>query len=501
MPPVVEMHDVTKHFGSVLANDGIDLVVNRGDLHAVVGENGAGKSTLMHILAGLLRQDSGTVAVGCRTSGPGVRGNREGVGLVAQHFSLVPTFTAWENVALGCEPTRMGRLDRRRAASEVDRLADTLGVQLPPDVPVGLLPVGTRQIVEILKALYREARVLILDEPTSAISPPEADRLFALLTQLRQRGVTVLLVTHRVAEVTAHATGATVLRRGRVVADHPGEALSTESLVSAVMGESYGEAEAARPFRVDAQAEPLLEVIDLTEAQGGAAGVEGLSLSLYPGEILGIAGVAGNGQAELVGAIAGHIRTASGDVCIRGHSAGRMSVADRRRAGLAFIPEDRNRHGLVMGFPLQDNLILGDHRRFCGPWGMRAKSVAHHTAGLIRRFDIRSADATHPVASLSGGNQQKTVIARELSRDPDVILADNPFRGLDVAASAFVRKQLLAIRERGGGVLILSPDLDELMGLADRIAVLYGGRIVGMQHRGAYDRRRIGEQMTSGAQS
>jgi simple sugar transport system ATP-binding protein len=499
MGPVVEMKNVTKRFGSVLANDGIDLDVGRGDLHAVVGENGAGKSTLMHILAGLLQQDAGTVAVEGHRPRLGAQGTREGVGLVAQHFSLVPTFAVWENVVLGREPTRMGRLDRARAASEVDRLADTLGIQLPLDVPVGSLAVGTRQIVEILKALYGEARILILDEPTSAISPPEADRLFTLLNQLRQQGVTVILVTHRVAEVTAHATGATVLRQGRVVADIPGHELSTASLVSAVVGDGLQDVDAVKPRRINDRDEPLLEVVDLSVTQHGGAGTDGLSLSLYPGEILGIAGVAGNGQAQLVDTITGHIRPTSGDVRIRGRSVARLPVAGRRRAGLAFIPEDRNQHGLVMDFAVRDNLILGDHRRFSSPWGIRPESVAHHTADLIRRFDIRSEDAGHPVADLSGGNQQKTVIARELSRNPDVVLAANPFRGLDVAASAFVRKQLLAIRERGGGVLVLSPDLDELTDLADRIVVLYRGRIAGEQRRGAYDPQRIGEQMVSGA--
>ena len=526
MATAVDMRRITRRFGSTVANDAVDLTAEAGSLHAVVGENGAGKSTLMHILAGLLAPDEGEVFVDGRPLEPGASDTRNRVGLVAQHFSLVPTLTAWENVVLGAEPSRWGRLDRKSAVAQVDRLSNSLGIRLPPDVAVSRLPVGARQMVEITKALYRRAGVLILDEPTSAISPPESARLFEVLHRLREGGVTVLLVTHRVSEVVHHATAATVLRRGRAVRTFTRDELAPGALVTAILGQSGDEvsppaenghatpaedgratpAENGRAPRAEtgrarspeqfATSPPLLEIEHLTVMSDNRAAVDGLSLCLHPHEILGIAAVSGNGETELVRAISGTAPATGGSIRLRSRNIARLSVARRLEAGLALIPEDRLLDGIVPGFSLQDNLILGQHRKFAGPFGLRQGEVASHAAALMDEFDIRASDSMQPVEALSGGNQQKAVIARTLSRSPAAVLAVNPFRGLDVAASAQVRKQLLGVRQRGGGVLLLSPDLDDLVSLCDRIAVMNRGRITGIQTRGRFDTEALGRLMT-----
>ncbi len=507
MKPAVEMRGITKRFGPVWANSRIDLSVDRGGLHAVVGENGAGKSTLMHILAGLVRPDEGEVTVAGQQQPVDLRGPRPHVGLVAQNLSLVPALTGWENIVLGREPTRWARLDRRAALDGASRIARDLGLLIPLEMQVSHLPTGTRQIVEITKALYREAQILILDEPTSAISPPEAARLFDLLQNIRNRGVTVILVTHRVSEVVRHATAATVLSRGRVVAEFTRDALSADALVGAIVegGTSSETKDVLAHGLPGARPEPkapdlpqlALEALGV-EARDGP-GIRELSLAVNPGEVLGLAAVAGNGEVELVRAITGQLPASSGRILVRGRDLTRCTIADRRRAGIAVIPEDRGLYGLVSELSLADNLILGDHRLFTSPTGISAGAVARHAEGLVQDFDIRAADAREPVGTLSGGNQQKAVIARELSSSPAVVVAENPFKGLDVAAAAFAQERLLEVRSRGDGVLLLSPDLEELIAVSDRIAVIFQGQIAGIQTSDRFDVEELGRWMTTGA--
>jgi simple sugar transport system ATP-binding protein len=491
----------------VVANDAIDLDVEARSLHAVVGENGAGKSTLMHILAGLLPPDEGEVTVQGRSLSPGALDARERVGLVAQHLSLVPTFTAWENIVLGCEPLRWGLLDRKAASDAIDRLSEDLGIRIPTNRPVNTLPVGTRQVVEIAKALSRQAGVLILDEPTSSVSPPEAQRLFSLLHRLRERGITVLLVTHRVSEVVAHATSATVLRRGRSVATLGRDDLTPGALVRAIVGDSGtavgstegpGPAPAASRPRGD-RGIPVLQVDGLTVKAEGREAVQGVSFTLRSGEILGIAAVSGNGEVALIRALTGVDAAAEGRINLRGRPLEGLSTARRLAAGLSLIPEDRLAEGLIPAFSVRDNLVLGRHRAFAGPLGFRSDAIDRHAAALMRDFDVRSEDPGQPVEALSGGNQQKVVLARELSRSPEAVLAVNPFRGLDVAAAAAVRGHLQSVRARGGGVLLLSPDLEDLTTLCDRIAVLNKGRIVGTQTSDRFDTEALGRWMTTDA--
>ena len=521
MIPAITMRDITVRYGPMVANDAVDLAVQPGEMHAVVGENGAGKTTLMHVLCGLVRPDTGTVCVDGRVLPPGRPDAAldAGVGLVAQHFSLIPPLSVWENVVLGCEPVRWGCLERRKARAQTADLVERLGVSLPVDAPVESLPLGVRQIVEIAKALYRRARILILDEPTSALSPPEADRLFTLVTRLRDDGTTVLLVTHRIREVQAHATRATVLRRGRIVRTFDRDDFDAGTLVQAIVGSREDGASPAHrngssvPFsasRKGAKAqrdtgtmqgrplrsETLLQIERLDGPTGTRASLDSLTLAVHRSEILGIAGVAGNGQQALVRAVTGLSPVRAGRIVLNGRDITRDSVAARRAAGLGFIPEDRHVEGMIPGFSIRDNLLLGSQRRHTGVRGLDFNAVTAHAMDLIARFDIRC-EGPHQLAHrLSGGNQQKMVVARELSRRPDLILAVQPTRGLDIRAAAFVHRQLMDVRARSGGVLLISSDLEELMALSDRIAVLYRGRAMGVQSRETFDSEALGRMMT-----
>ena len=503
MEPAVHLRRITKRYGALLANDAIDLTVAPGDLHAIVGENGAGKTTLMHILCGLLSPDSGEVKVEGRALPPGDprAALRAGVGLVAQHFSLVPTLTVWENVVLGREPARWGRLDRRRAIARTAALADRLGVTLPLDAPVETLPIGLQQTVEILKALHRRARILILDEPTSSLSPPEAGRLFDLVARLRQAGATILLVTHRLREVQDHATRATVLRNGRLVQTFNRDEIDPAPLVRAIVGSPESEPAPAfgapdRPEPAPRSGEVRLQIHNLTVSAQGHTPVDRLSLTLHRGEMLGLAGVVGNGQQELVGALTGQLPVRSGRILLNGRDLTRLPVAARRAAGLCLIPEDRQAEGLIPAFSLRDNLILGNQRDYASLRGLNFPAMAARAQDLMDRFDIRTTGPLQPAARLSGGNQQKAVIARELSRNPDLVLAVQPTRGLDLKATAFLHDQLKAVCARGGSILLISSDLEELLALSDRIAAIYRGRIAGDLPRNAFDEETLGKMMT-----
>jgi len=509
------MCDITVRYGPVVANDAVNLTVQPGEMHAVLGENGAGKTTLMHVLCGLVRPNSGTVCVAGRALPPGRpdAALAAGVGLVAQHFSLVPPLSVWENVVLGCEPARWGWLERRKARAQTAALVARLGVSLAVDAPVAGLPLGVRQIVEIAKALYRRARILILDEPTSALSPPEADRLFALVARLREDGTTVLLVTHRIREAQAHASRATVVRRGRIVRTFDRGDFDAGTLVQAIVGSRDGDAPFHRSGRsvafsasrtgaktqgnVDAmQSETLLRIERLDGPAGARAPLDGLTLAVHHGEILGIAGVAGNGQQALVRVVTGLSPVRAGRMVLNGRDVTRDSVAARRAAGLGYIPEDRRAEGLVPGFSVRDNLLLGSQRRYTGVRGLDFRAVTAYSEDLIARFDIRCEGSHQPADRLSGGNQQKVVVARALSRRPGLVLAMQPTRGLDIRAAAFVHRQLMAVRARGGGVLFISSDLEELMALSDRIAVLYRGRVMGVQPCEDFDAEALGKMMT-----
>lgn len=475
----LEMRAITKAFPGVLANDHIDLTVQAGEIHALMGENGAGKSTLMGVLYGLHRPDSGEILLrGApqRFSSP-IDAISAGLGMVHQAFKLFPSLTVWENVVYRAEPGSRLRLDRMAARSRVAELADRFGLPVDPDARVDTLPVGVRQRVEILKALHRDASVLILDEPTAVLTPQERDALFEVMRGLAAQGRTILFVTHKIHEVLAVTDNVTVLRDGRVAASMATARSDARMITQAMTGRNVVlvvDKQPARPGDV------VLDVRGLTVGGQSRPVLDAVDLQVRAGEIVGIAGVAGNGQNELADAVTGLRPADGGTVLLHGQDVTRRSVLARRTAGIAHIPEDRALTGTALTVSAAENLGMGVHRRpplavsgILRPAAWRARAAA-----LIERFGIRIPDADTRVGSLSGGNLQKVVVARELSRGAALLVAEQPTRGVDVGAIEFIHAQLVAERERGAAVLLISAELSEVMALSDRIVVLYEGRAV-----------------------
>lgn len=499
-PPAIRLLGIDKSFGPVVANRGASLEVAVGEIHALVGENGAGKSTLMRILSGMYAPDAGTMEVHGRdvTGWSTARAIAAGVGMVHQHFMLVPPLTVAENVVLGSEITRGLVLDGRAAESAVAELATRTGLLVPPSRRVADLNVGEAQRVEILKTLYRGATVLILDEPTAVLSPPEVRELWQVLRSLREAGGTVVLITHKLDEVIEIADTVTVMRQGATVARLPREGATPGSIARAMVGREVAlaaEVEYA-PAASLATGLPLLEVRELTVAGSGhEPRVRDVSFGIAAGEILGIAGVEGNGQTELVEALAG-LRPARGIVRVAGEDIGGLDVRARGDAGLSHIPEDRHARGLVLDYSIADNLILGQQHRFTRGGMLDRGRVRENARQLIDRYDIRPADSSLAARTLSGGNQQKIVVAREMARDFAVLLAAQPTRGVDVGAIEFIHEQLRAARSRGRAILLVSADLAEVLALADRIAVMYGGRVATILPRAEATPDVLGRYMT-----
>jgi simple sugar transport system ATP-binding protein len=482
----------------VLANDAVDLTVHRGSIHGVIGENGAGKSTLMAILHGFYPMDAGSIEVDGRPAT--IRDSADaialGIEMVHQHFMLVETFTVLENVMLGAEGGALLAPGRAAARESLARLAAEYGLSVDPDAVVADLGVGDKQRVEILKALHRGAEILILDEPTGVLTPQEADELFRVLRSLRDQGKAVLLITHKLREVMAVTDRVSVMRGGRMVAHRETAETSAEELSLLMIGRRPAGAE--RPLPATPGAE-LLRVSDLTIRDG--AGVErlrGVSFTLHAGEILGIAGVAGNGQTELLEALAGMRTPSSGRIALRGAPLPAGDAAARRAAGIAHVPEDRLRHGLVADFAAEDTAILGYHedpawRRALGL--MSRGKVGAHASRLMAGHDVRPPLPRLRSALFSGGNQQKLILGREMDRTPDVLLVGQPTRGVDIGGIEAIHRRLRGWREAGRGVLLVSVELDEILALADRILVMFDGRIMGELPAGAADERRLGMMM------
>jgi simple sugar transport system ATP-binding protein len=513
----IRMNGIHKSFGPVRANRGADLSVGAREIHALVGENGAGKSTLMRILAGLYAPDAGTVEVASSTGElRDVTGwstadaIKAGVGMVHQHFMLVRTLTVAENVVLGREPVRGAMLDVARALADVKRIGEQYGLRVEPQRLVGELSVGEAQRVEILKTLFRGARILILDEPTAVLSPLEVKELWGVLRRLRDDGATIVVITHKLDEVMAISDRITVMRQGETVARLETREATPETIARAMVGrdvalmgaraEEEGVQESIDRIPPSSLPRSSLAVSNLVVTNRGLRAVDGVSLSVAPGEILGIAGVEGNGQTELIEAIAGLRAVESGTILLGSRDVTRASVRERTEAGLAHIPEDRHQRGLVLDYSIADNLILGDQHKYArgvrNAWSLDDTRVRGNAAAEIRRFDIRPPDALLPARTLSGGNQQKIVIAREMGGAYDVLLASQPTRGVDVGAIEFIHAQIRAAREAGKAILLVSAELAEILALADRVAVMYGGRIVATLPRREATEERLGPLMT-----
>ena len=480
----LELRGVTKRYGALVANDGIDLTVEPGQIHALLGENGAGKTTLMNVLYGLTQPDEGQILadgqpVTLRSPKDAIKA---GFGMVHQHFMLVPVFTVAENVTLGAERTRrLGFLDRRSMRNEVRDLSERYGLRVDPDARIEELPVGVQQRVEIIKALVRDARVLILDEPTSVLTPGETEELFTIMRQLRADGRSIIFISHKLREVQAIADVITVIRRGQVMGQRPPTA-TDEELAALMVGRQVVLQVSKSPAT---PGEVVLQVQDLhVPDERGQDAVAGVSFEVRAGEILGVAGVQGNGQTELCEALMGLRPASAGTVRLSGHDITRAAPRQRLRDGIGYVPEDRQADGMVADFSVADNMVLDVYDR--PPYARHgialdlAATRANATA-RVAQFDVRTTSVDTPAGTLSGGNQQKVILARELGRELHMLVASQPTRGLDVGSIEFVHKQIIAERDKGLAVLLISAELDEIYALADRIAVMYEGRITGIR--------------------
>jgi simple sugar transport system ATP-binding protein len=491
----VELRGITKRFPGVVAAEGVDVTVESGEVHALLGENGAGKSTLMNILFGLYRPDEGEVLLDgqplvARSPADAIAA---GIGMVHQHFMLVPVFTVAENVILGVEPTgRLGRIERAAARDEVAELSRRYGLAVDPDALVEDVPVGVQQRVEILKALYRDARCLILDEPTAVLTPQEIDDLMVIIRQLADGGRSVIFISHKLREVREVADEVTVLRRGRVVG-HTTPAESDEQELATLM---VGHDVQLVVDKDDADpAETILDVRDLvvTDERGHRV-VDGLSLDVKAGEIVAIAGVQGNGQTELVEAITGLRSPTSGTITLDGHDLAGATPRKVAEAGVAHVPEDRQRDGLIGTFDVASNLVLNQLRQ--RPFSRRGRidrrAVRTHAETLVEDFDVRTPSVDTRVGALSGGNQQKVIVAREFFHARRLLVMSQPTRGLDVGSIQYIHRQIVAKRDEGVAVLLNSSELDEVLALADRVAIVVGGRVVDVLDRADASRERCG---------
>ncbi len=502
----IELRDIVKRFPGVVANDGVDLTVRTGSIHAIVGENGAGKSTLMKTLYGAHRPDEGTIRVnGAEQS---FRSPRDaiavGIGMVFQHFQLADNLTVWENIVLGDEPGSWYRIGAKHARTKLRELGVRYGLEVDPDALVADLGVGQKQRVEILKVLFRGARIIILDEPTAVLVPQEVDELFKSLAELTAGGATAIFISHKLDEVLAHADAITVIRAGKTVGEVPDPSkVNSHDLAELMVGSELPSPE-TRESTVTTDV--ALEITGLSVATPGQAhklALDNINITIHRGEIVGIAGVEGNGQAELVEAILGLEPIASGAIELFGHDITKASTGDRRHAGIGYIPEDRQKDGMVLSFPLWENCALGHQRQEPygdGRWIDRAASLAR-TEQIIREFDVRTPSSDVPALTLSGGNQQKLIVGREMTSSPKVLIASHPTRGIDVGAQAAIWEVMRLARSMGLGVLLISADLEELIGLSDTLHVIYDGRINATLVPAAVTPKILGTYMTGSART
>jgi simple sugar transport system ATP-binding protein len=502
---MLELRNITKRFGDVLANDRVSITVRPGTIHAIVGENGAGKSTAMRIAYGFYTADEGEIVVEGEVQRIATPHDAIalGIGMVHQHFMLVETMTVAENIVLGAEPGAATSLDLRGAGTQIRALSQEFGLSIDPDAIVESLSVGQQQRVELLKALYRQARLLILDEPTAVLTPQEVEEFFTILRRMREQGKTVVIITHKLAEVLAISDDVTVMRDGRVV----GQVKTAETNAAELARLMVGRDVLLRIEKTAATAgETVLSVRELAmTAKDGTRRLDGVSFEVRAGEIVGIAGVEGNGQTELIEALAGLIipPVVTGAVEFGGRDIVKTSARKRKELGIAHIPEDRHRRGLLLDFDLAENSILGVHYRrpavahLGGVW-MNNTAIRKRAEQVIKDFDVRPANPDLPARSLSGGNQQKLIIGREFDLRPKLLLVSQPTRGVDIGAIEFIHRKLVALRDAGCAVLLVSAELEEVTALSDRLLVIHNGRIVGEVDPQSTSPEEIGLLMTRG---
>ena len=495
------MLNIRKEFGTFVANDNITLQLRKGEIHALLGENGAGKSTLMNVLFGLYQPEGGEIRVHGKKVGienPNIA-NELGIGMVHQHFMLVEKFTVTENIVLGLEPKSGITIDRATARKKVMEISEQYGLRIDPDAKIEDISVGMQQRVEILKTLYRGADILIFDEPTAVLTPQEIQELIQIMKRLIAEGKSIILITHKLKEIMQVADRCTVIRRGRYI--------GTVEVDETVNEDSLAEMMVGREVNFDAEyskADPQQVVLDVqnlvVKDSRGLKVVEGLDLQIRAGEVLGIAGIDGNGQTELIEAISGLKKPESGKVILNGKDVTGYTPRKMTEAGIGHIPQDRHKHGLVLDYSIRDNMVLQTYYKepFSKRGLMNYKAVAEKAKELIEKFDVRTPSIDVPARALSGGNQQKAIIAREVDRSPDLLIAAQPTRGLDVGAIEFIHEQLIKEREKGRAVLLISFELDEILHVSDRIAVLYEGKIVGIRDPKETTEQELGFLMAGG---
>ncbi|MBG9792877.1 heme ABC transporter ATP-binding protein [Paenibacillus dendritiformis] len=478
---VLELKGITKRFPGIVANDQISLQLKKGEIHALLGENGAGKSTLMNIVFGLYQPDEGSIELNGRPivmDGPN-KAIECGIGMVHQHFKLVHPFTVTENIVLGMEPTRGIKMDLKGAAAKIRQLSEQYGLNVKPEAVIESISVGMQQRVEIMKTLYRGAEIIIFDEPTAVLTPQEIEELLHIMKRLAAEGKSILLITHKLKEIMEVADRCTIIRRGKVIDTVRVSETDPEMLAEKMVGKHV-------EFKTDkspaAPQDVMLEVDNLiVKDEHGQHAVDGVSFRVRAGEIVGIAGVDGNGQNELIEAITGMRRTAGGQIRLAGQDVTDASPRDASDKGISYIPQDRHKHGLVLDFDVSENSVLKsyDSPKFSRKGFMDRQAVEQVAERYVEQFDIRTPSIHTLVRAMSGGNQQKIIIAREIDKDPKLLVAAQPTRGLDVGAIEFVHKQLIAQRDAGKAVLLVSFELEEILNVADRILVMFDGRIVG----------------------
>ncbi|MCP4143076.1 MAG: ABC transporter ATP-binding protein [Chloroflexi bacterium] len=491
----LEIRNVTKRFPGVLANDNVSFSLRKGEIHALLGENGAGKSTLMNVVYGLYAQDEGEFFIDNKLveiNGPSDAINY-GIGMVHQHFMLVPVFSVTENMILGSEVTKGTSLDLNRARKEILKISEAYGLEVDPDAIVEDLPVGVQQRVEILKALYRKANILVLDEPTAVLTPQEAEDLFVVMRQLTEQGVSIIFITHKLKEILNVADRVTVMRRGKVVGHTSPKETDQQGLATMMVGRDVlleVEKSPAKPEDVVLEVEHL-KITDERDVEV----VKDISFEVRAGEILGIAGIQGNGQTELVEAMTGLRDATSGKVYLSGETIPFENPRYLVEHGVGHVPEDRHKHGLVLPYDLADNMVLNTYyqKPYAGQMLVRdEQAVLKNALGLIERFDVRAPGPDVAASTLSGGNQQKVIVGREFSRPLKVLIANQPTRGLDVGSIEYIHKEIVKMRDEGIGVVVISAELDEILSLSDRIAIMFRGEIVTIVEAKGTTREQLG---------